>query len=450
MSAGKQYRRHLSIVYPLCAGIDVGSRQMWVAIPASSADQSVRCFGVYTEDLYSIRDWLLEYKITTVAMESTSVYWIPLYDVLSAAGLDVCLVNPREFKGAPGRKTDIMDCQWLQELHTFGLLRPSFRPDDHACAVRSLVRQRQSLIESAGHQVQLMQKALIQMNVRLTEVVADISGLTGMNIIRDILSGKHDAQSLAAHRDKRCKRSKEEFAKALLGTWRAEHLLSLRQAVELYDLYQKHIIEAEKAIESTLKERPQPEVPHHDDDNPTSIEIEPRRKSKSDYHVAIGESWKSLTGVDLTQIDGISDTAASIIMSEAGLNIESFNSSGKFTAWLGLCPAHKISGGKILQRSTKPCANRIAKVLRMCAVVVGRTDSTLGAFYRRLGARAGKSIAVTATARKLAVLVWSMLTYGSAYIRESAENAQRKHEELQLKQLQKRAEKFGLSLVASS
>lgn len=439
--AGKhRVRRHLEIIHPDSAGIDVGSREMWVAIPADREGETVRRFGMFTDDLEAIREWLRAERITTVTMESTGVYWIPLYDVLSSAGVEVCLVNPRELKSVPGRKSDLKDCQWLQELHAFGLLRASFRPDDQACRVRSLVRQRQELIDSAARQVQLMQKAMTQMNVRLTEVVADITGKTGMGIIRAILSGERSPKTLVEFRDSRCKHDADTFGRALVGT---EHLLALAHAVTLWDTYQGLIKETEAAIKDAVDARPT-SATEGDADN---RERTPRRKSKSDYTVDIVASWKRTSEVDLTEIDGISDSTASIIMAEAGLNIDRFATPGRFASWLGLCPAHDISGGKVLRRRTRSCANRVSKALRLAAQAAGRTETALGAFFRRIAARAGKPVAITATAHKLARIVWTMLTKGAPYIRASAASAEACYRQRQIHSLIKRARSFGLQIT---
>lgn len=443
MAGKNRVRRHLEIIHPDSAGIDVGSREMWVAIPADREGDTVRQFGMFTDDLEAIREWLRAERITTVAMESTGVYWIPLYDVLSSAGVEVCLVNPRELKSVPGRKSDLKDCQWLQELHAFGLLRASFRPDDQACQVRSLVRQRQELIDSAARQVQLMQKAMTQMNVRLTEVVADITGKTGMGIIRAILSGERSPKTLVEFRDRRCKHDADTFGRALVGTWRSEHLLALAHAVTLWDTYQRLIEETEAAIKGAVDARPT-SATEGDADNG---ERTPRQKSKSDYKVDIVASWKKTSEVDLTEIDGISDSTASIIMAEAGLNIDRFDTPGRFASWLGLCPAHDISGGKVLRRRTRSCANRVSKALRLAAQAAGRTETALGAFFRRIAARAGKPVAITATAHKLARIVWTMLTKGAAYIRASAASAEERYRQRQIHSLIKRARSFGLQIT---
>ncbi len=449
MNTSRTPRRHLEIIHPDSAGIDIGSREIWVAVPADRDGNTVGKYGVFTDDLHRIRDWLIREKVNTVAMESTGIYWIPLYDVLSAAGIAVCLVNPRELKQVPGRKSDLKDCQWLQELHAFGLLRASFRPDDNACVVRALVRQRQELVDSSARQVQLLQKALTQMNVRLTEVVSDVTGKTGMTIIRSIVAGVRDPAALAKHRDHRCKADEDTIRRALTGTWRSEHLLSLQQALTIFDTYQHLIVETERAIEAAVASRP---AKDGDGGSPPSARPDPtahKKRNSSDYHLPISDSWTRVSGVDLTEIDGISDTTASIVLAEVGLNIDRFQSARHFSSWLGLSPAHDISGGKILRRATRSTNNRVARALRLAAHAAGRTQTMLGAFYRRIAGRAGKPVAITATARKLAVIVWTMLTKGADYARKSAADSEARMRLLRKKAVLKQAEKLGLHLVAA-
>lgn len=448
MNQAKPPRRHLEIIHPDSAGIDIGSREIWVSVSADRAGETVGKFGVFTDDLHKIRDWLIRERVVTVAMESTGIYWIPLYDVLSAAGLHVCLVNPRELKQVPGRKSDLKDCQWLQELHAFGLLRASFRPDDNACIVRSLVRQRQELVDSSARQVQLLQKALTQMNIRLTEVVSDITGKTGMAIIRSIIDGIRDPAVLAQHRDHRCKSAEDTIRRALTGTWRSEHLLSLKQTLVIYDTYQRLITDTEREIEIAVSRRSVKSGGDAPPNTPPQKSGEHKKRNSSDYHLPISDAWTRASGVDLTEIDGISDTTASIVLAEVGLNIDRFSTSRHFSSWLGLSPAHDISGGKILRRGTRATNNRVARALRLAAHAAGRTQTALGAFYRRIAGRAGKPVAITATARKLAVIVWTMLTKGAEYSRKSAIEGEARFRLNRIKSVLKQAKKLGIQLTA--
>ncbi len=452
MSKNRKFpaRRHLNVIHPNSGGIDVGSREMWVAIPANRGDESVRKYGVFTEDLAEIAKWFLENNITTVAMESTGVYWIPLYDILSTAGIEVCLVNPRELKSVPGRKSDLKDCQWLQELHAFGLLRASFRPGDDNCAIRSLMRQRQEMITSAARQLQLMQKALTQMNVRLTEVVTDIGGKTGMSIIRAILKGRRSPDELAKLRDPRCKQDIETFIKALTGTWRQEHLLSLKQSLALYDSCRENAKEVEEVLISMVDDKPEKcnskeDEDHHKGDMPPKVKK--KRGLKSEFQVPIADSWKRVTGVDLTAIDGVNESTASVVLAEVGLDIDKFSSSSRFSSWLGLTPRNDVTGGKVIRRGTKSCANRVATALRLAAQAAGRTQTEVGSFFRRISSRAGKAVAITATARKLSVMIWNMLTHGQEYHRRSAEAAEKRFKQRQIDLLVKRAKNMGLAVT---
>lgn len=441
----KPPRRHLKVIYPNSAGIDVGAKELWVAVPADSLDESVRCFGTFTDDLHALRDWLKSVGITTVAMESTGIYWIPLYDVLSVSGIEVFLVNPREIKQVPGRKSDVRDCQWIQELHSLGLLRAAFRPDDAACEIRGLIRQRQELIKSSVWQVHHMQKALLQMNIQLPQVVSDIAGSTGLAIIRDIVSGERDPLKLAQHRDCRCKKDEATIARSLCGNWRKEHVLSLSQALRLWDFYRTLIGEIEKAIFESIDDRLQ----EYSFPQETEVPKTQRRKnrSKSNYTVPIEELWHRKVGVDLTAIEGISGVSASIILAEVGLNIDRFPTAGRFASWLGLCPIHDVSGGKVLRRGTKKTANRVASALRMAASTVMKSQTWLGAFYRRIAGRSGAAVAITATAHKMARLVYALLRYGTAYVQQSVAEYEKTHQEQLRRNLQKRAKLLGLQLI---
>lgn len=439
-------RRHLSVVHPDSAGIDIGSREIWTAIRADAEGETVRKFGSFTDDLYLIRDWLIQEKVTTVAMESTGIYWIPLYDILSAAGIHVCLVNPRELKQVPGRKSDLKDCQWLQELHAFGLLRASFRPDDQGVLTRSFVRQRQELVDAAARHTQLIQKALIQMNIRLPEVVTDVTGKTGMLIIRDILKGVRDPSILASHRDRRCKMDEATFGRAMVGTWRHEHLFALKQAVATYDHLNQQICEVEHEIEVCLSKR-------NDKINGGSpVDSGPQRKHRnaSDFQYDIRDVLERKSGVDLTAIHGVSETTASIVISEVGFDLGKFQTVGQFTSWIGLSPAHEISGGKVLKNGTKTTSNRVKRALRMAAMAAGRTKSSLGEFFRRIAGRAGKAVAITATARKMAVIMYRMLTTGCSYLPNGLPGQEEKRTARKISGVIKMAESLGLQVVVPS
>lgn len=422
------------------AGIDVGATDHWVAVPADRDAQPVRRFGTFTADLYAIAQWLEQCDVQTVVMESTGIYWISLFEVLETHGFDVKLVDAHHVKQVPGRKTDVQDCQWLQELHSYGLLRGTFRPDDEVCVLRSYLRQREGLIGDASRSVQHMQKALEQMNVKLTEVVSDITGKTGMTIIRLILTGERDAETLATHRDPRCKQDRATLVKALHGTWRQEHVFALAQAVARYEFVHEQITECDQQIEACLKAfETKAEV------GEASNRRRRRQGNAPDFDV-----WTYLyqmTGVDLTQIDGIDVLSALKIISEIGLDMTRWPTAKHFASWLGLCPGNKISGGKRYRTRSKPTANRAAAALRMAAQTLSHSYSALGAYYRRMRARLGAPGAITATAHKLARLMYSMLRHGVPYVDVGQHVYEQRHRERVVKNLKRNARAFGFMLV---
>src|SRR5262247_4088071 len=401
-------------------------------------------FGAFTADLYALADWLRQCQIATVVLESTGVYWIGLFEVLEERGFDVRLVDAHYARQVPGRKTDVKDCQWLQELHTYGLLRGAFRPEDKVCVLRSYLRQRRMLVAMASRAVQHMQKALEQMNLKLTEVVSDITGKTGMTIIRAILTGERDPQQLATSREKRCKHDHVTIATALTGHWRAEHLFALQQAVDQYDFLAQQLRACDGQIEGCL----QAFVPDVETDAPQAPPARPWRSSRSNpLSFEVQTYLKAMTGVDLTQIDGIDSLTALKVISEIGLDMTRWPTSKHFASWLGLCPGNKISGGKRYRMRSKPSANRAATALRLAAQGLANSHSALGAYYRRLRARLGAPKAMTATAHKLARLVYSMLRYGTAYVDAGQQAYEQKYRDRVLTNLQRKARVFGYQLV---
>jgi transposase len=419
--SAKRARREQKILEKIhlnAAGIDIGSESHWVAVPEDRDDQPVRELKSFTHELIALADWLERCGIDTVAMESTGVYWIPLYEILEERGIEVLLVNARHVKGVPGRKTDVLDCQWIQQLHTFGLLRGSFRPDAPIAALRSLVRHRDQLVEAAASYVQRMQKAMVLMNLQLHNVISDVTGVTGIAILRDIVAGETDPSVLARHRHSRCKASEKEIAASLTGHYRDEHLFVLRQALELYDLYQEKIRSCDEQIEARIGALEATcESPHKL--LPKSRRTSNRSANEPDFDLR-SPLFTLCGGVDLTELPGIGPYGALKLLSEIGLDMARWPSEKHFAAWLTVAPRNQISGGKLLRSRTQPSANRAAKILRMAAMSLGRSDHALGAFYRRLGARVGKAKAITATARKLAILVYRMLRYQTPYHELSA------------------------------
>lgn len=431
----------LKQVHQYAAGIDIGSAEHWVSIPVGLDPQPVRRFSCFTADLYAMADWLKQRGITTVAMESTGVYWIPLFQILESSGLEVRLVNAHFVKTVPGRKSDVLDCQWLQKLHSYGLLSGSFRPDDQVCVLRSYIRQRDRLTKSASVHVQRMQKALTEMNLQLHRVVSDITGVTGMAIIRAIVAGERDSQILAALKDPRAKRSAQEIAAALEGDYRAEHLFVLKQELNLYDIYQQQIEQCDQQVEQCLSKF------ESQSDEPLS----PRPKGKKPSRHAPAFDLRShlyrITGVDFTQIDGLESLTIQIIISEVGLDPSRFPTVKHFTSWLGLCPGSRISGGKVLSSKTRKVVNRASHAFRLAAQSLANSRTALGAFYRRIRSRLGAPKAITATAHKLAKVFYLLWTTGKDYVDTGADAYEQQYQQRVLKSLKQRAKQIGFDLV---
>jgi len=392
----------LERIQPDAAGIDCGQNSHCVAVPPDRDPQPVREFRTFTADLQRLADWLAQCGVKTVAMESTGVYWIPIYEMLEQRGFEVLLVNPRDVHHVRGRKSDVTDCQWLRELHSVGLLRASFRPAAAIVPLRSFMRQRATLVEEAATRIQRMQKALTEMNLKLHTVLSDLTGRTGLAIVRSILKGERDPERLATQRDHRCHASHAEIVAALTGNYRAEHLFALKQNFAAYEFLLRQIAECDSEIEAVLTTLAAQQPP------PAATLPAPRHRaiSKHQPQFDLRSPWHRLTGgADLSQVDGISSQAALQIIAEIGTDMSRGKSEKHFTSWLALAPNNKVSGGRLLSSRTAPSANRAAVILRRCAMSLAPTATALGAFYRRLAARAGKAKAITATARKLAVLV---------------------------------------------
>jgi transposase len=444
----------LSIAQPHAAGIDVHSREHWVCVPARSAPPAppgypanlpanVRAFGSCTADLERLADWLFACGVTTVAMESTGVYWVPLFELLERRGFQVILADPRQTRQVSGRpKTDVLDCQWIQRLHSYGLLAASFRPDDPTCVLRGYLRQRQLLIADGGRAIQHMQKALEQMNVKLTEVVADVTGVTGMLILKAIVRGTRDPRALAKYRHERCKRTEDEIARALQGNWREEHLFALAQALKTYEHLRRQLAECDRRIERYLQALP---------DRSQGEVLEPKPKKRSAPAGAPRFDARGLlfrwTGQDLTVIEGVDQNTALTVLAEIGTDMSKWPSEKHFTSWLGLCPQHRGSGGKIKTRRLRGGANRAARSFRLAAQGCHHAKNALGAFYRRVQARAGGGKAVVATARKIACRVYRLLKYGEAYLRQEMAAYEAQFRAKTTKGLAKKAAELGYKLV---
>ena len=425
------------------AGIDLGSGEHWVCVPSERTDNNVRRFGCFTPDLMAMADWLRQCQVTTVAMEATGVYWIPVFQLLEARGFEVKLVNAHHVKTVPGRKTDVKDCQWLQQLHTYGLLSGSFRPEDQVCVLRSYIRQRDSLIKSASTHVQRMQKALIQMNLHLHKVISDITGLTGMAIIRAIVAGETDPVKLAALKDPQIKSSPTEIAKALTGDYRREHLFVLKQELTLYQVYQQEIAALDAEIEQCLAKFEPKAL-----DEPPPPKKKRRKKPTANHpDFNLHQYLYRIAGVDFTLIDGLDALSVQTILSEVGLDPKRFPTVKHFTSWLGLCPGQKITGGKRKSSQTRLVENRAANAFRMAAFSLTHSRSALGAFYRRLRSRLGAPKAITATAHKLARLFYRMWTSSGQYADPGVDYYELKYHEQVLNHLRKKALSFGFQLV---
>ncbi len=436
------------------AGIDIGSRQHHVSVPEGCDEVVVRAFGTFTADLESLADWLQQCGITSVAMESTGVYWIPVFELLEARGFEVKLVQPAKLKNVPGRKTDVLDCQWIQQLHTYGLLEGSFRPTDQICVLRSYLRQRDRLVHLAAQHIQHMQKALMEMNVQLHHVISDITGSTGMRIIEALVGGERDPLRLAELRHPNCKNDVGTIALALQGNWRDEHLFALQQALELYRFYHQQLSELDLRIEANLQTF---------DDRSENREL-PELSSKAKKSKSSGKKKNNapqfdarpllfrMAGVDLTSLDGIGEHVALQLVSEIGTDMSAWPTEKHFCSWLTLCPGNHRTGGKQhrSKTGTRTSSNRAAHLFRMAANSLWNANCALGAYFRRMKSRRGVPKAIVATAHKLARLVYQMLKYGKTYEDYGAVWYETQYRDQQVKGLRRRASEMGFELVPTS
>jgi transposase len=425
------------------AGIDVGSAEHWVCVPEGRDVERVRRFGCYTQQLQELADWLSHCQVQTVAMEATGVYWIPLFQILESRGFEVKLVNAHFVKTVPGRKSDVLDCQWLQQLHTYGLLAGSFRPDEQICVLRSYIRQRDTLIRSSSVHIQRMQKALNQMNVQLHQVVSDITGVTGMAIIEAIVVGERDPHRLAALRDPRVKASVSEIALALGGDFRPEHVFVLRQELALYRTFVSQIAECDQQIEQWLQ--------RFEDKSQGQAPLPPRPKHKRPSRHApkfdLRTQLYRISGVDFTAIDGLEALSVQTILSEVGLDWSRFPSFKQFSSWLGLSPGSRISGGKVLSSQTRRVINRAATAFRLAAQSVSRSQSAIGAYYRRMRTRLGAPKAITATAHKIARIFYHLWRTKEPYVDSGAAYYEEKYRQRTLDSLKRKAKQLGFDLI---
>ena len=427
------------------AGVDIGSREHWACVPAEATPNNVRKFGTFTADLEAMAEWFQECGVTSVAMEATGVYWIPLFQILERRGFHVILANARQTKNVAGRKSDVQDCQWIQRLHTYGLLQGSFRPEDPYCVLRSYLRYRDELVGARSTQCQHLQKALQQMNVQLHHVLSDVTGVSGLAIIQAILDGERDAVKLAALVDRRVRASQETMQKALVGDYRTEHLFVLKSAFELYHTYEAKINACDEQIAREITLLP-------DKVNLTLKPMPARKEGRKPFLDKMAgldmrqELYEKL-GVDVTGVEGIGVLTGLILLTEVGPNLSRFRSEKHFCSWLGLCPDNRISGGKVLSSRTRRVVNRASDALRMAATTLERSQSALGGFYRRMKARLGAAEAVTATAHKLARIIYRLIKHGEAYVRQGMEEYEKNFRARKLYALQKAAKTMGFELV---
>jgi transposase len=434
----------LSCIEPNAAGIDVGATEVYVAVPPNRDPSPVRSFTTFTEDLHRLKAWLQQCGITTVAMESTGVYWIPLFQILESAGIEVCLVNAHHVKHVPGRKSDVIDCQWLQYLHSVGLLRASFRPEERICVIRSLLRHRDSLVQMAAAHVQHLQKALTQMNLQLHHVLSDITGQSGLAILDAIIKGERNPAVLAKLRYSQVRASEEVIMKSLVGDYRREHLFTLRQSLEAYRYYQSLLRDCDQQIEQELKNLDShlpPEAPALPPDR------HPHRPRKNEFRFDMRSELYRIYGVDLTAIPSISALTAHTVLAEVGTDWSKFRDGQAFASWACLCPNNKKSGGKILSAQTRRSANRVNRALRLAAQSLQKSKSYLGNYYRKTRARLGAPSAITATAHKLARIIFHLLTTGKAYD-ESVFAIEEQRQRLRLEsKLKRQAQQLGYQLI---
>lgn len=430
------------MIQPDAAGIDIGATELYVAVAPDRVDKAVRCFGSFTSDLLELAAWLKSCKVRSIAMESTGVYWIPIFQILEDHGFEVCLVNARHVKNVPGRKSDVSDCQWLQYLHSVGLLRGSFRPPQQVCAVRAILRHRDTLVKLVNVHIQHMQKALTQMNLQLHHVISDITGVTGLSILDAILSGERDPEKLAAFRDRRIKASQQTIAKSLVGDYRPELLFTLQQSLSSFRHHQSQIAECDQKVKGMLSAfDSQVDI----EKNPMPENTKPKRKK--DDPLQLQNELYRVTGVDLTAIPGLQASSVYTLLSEIGPDVSKFPSAKHFASWLGLCPDNRISGGRILSVKTKPATNRAASALRIAATTLLRNESALGDFYRRMRAKLGAPDAVTATAHKMARTIYHMLKTKQPFSETHfAQHEEQRKRRLEVK-LRYQAKALGFALV---
>jgi transposase len=444
--ARKSKKQRLTVVHPHCAGIDIGSREHWVAVDPECCDEPVRRFTTFSDDLYELADWLQSLQVDMVAMEATGVYWIPLYEVLDARGFQVHLVNSRSTRQVSGRKSDVLDCQWIWQLMSYGLLKGAFRPADAVCTLRSLVRQQDGKVQEQSRCIQHMQKALTQMNVQLDNVVSDLMGKTGAGILRAIVAGERDPQELAKLRDRRLRADEETVARSLHGNWREEHLFALSQALAHYDFLTEQIEACSEAIDRTLASLPTLSV----EEAPKPVKRLCCKRRTAQQQTRLHQALHAVMGVDLCAIPTIGIDTALVLAGEIGPDLSRFPTQANFCSWLGLAPPTHISGGKPLPGRKPKTFNRAGQALRQAASNARRSDTFIGACHRARLARMDSAKAIKATAHQLARLIYSMLTNGQSYVEQGIDAFEARTKDRQLRALERKARKLGLALVEAA
>jgi transposase len=442
----------LQVANPNAAGIDIGCSEHWVSVPTGRDQRSTQRFGCCTAELNRLAEWLKGCGVDTVVMEATGNYWVVLYDILEDRQLNPVVVNPRYAKNMSGKKGDIPDCQWMQKLHTYGLFANSFRPGKEIRILRAYLRQRERLVVASSQEIQHMQKSLTEMNVQLANVISDISGETGMAIIDAILTGERDPAVLAKLKGPRIVASKAVLERALEGHWKQEELFVLEQARLSYTHFQEQIQQCQQCIEQQIQaiQSRLPKVGAKPPSSQVSCQNEPAVSQPANTKLPsfdLGAQLKRVLGVDLTQIDGVGPVAAQVILSEVGTDMSRWRSEKHFSSWLGLCPDHRISGGKILGRSTRPVVCRARNALRLCAYTLAHSKSWLGAKYRRLKSKLGAPKAIVAMAHHLARLIYRMIKNGEDYVDKGMEVYEAKYRAQRIKWLQKQAKEMNMELV---
>jgi transposase len=451
----------LEVMHPRAAGIDIGNGAHYVAVRPDQDSEPVRRFECFTADLHRLADWLEACGVETIAMQSTGVYWIPLYEILEERGIEVYLVNARHTKNLPGRKSDVQESQWLLKLHTYGLLSNSFQPTAEIRVARTYWRQRGEHVRGASTCVQRMQKVLTQMNIQLANVISDLSGLTGQTIVRAILAGVRDSKKLAELSHPQIRATREEIARSLEGNWRPELLFLLKQEMEMYDTYQRRIAECDKELEAHLKSFTDSVPPKLTEEEPPSEQRQGKKRTSETAKLTkrgknasgnrpqfdLRSELYRISGVDLTRIDSVNVLVAQTVISEVGLDMSRWNTEAHFASWLGLCPDNRISGDKVLSKGTRRVVNRAATAFRIAATTLLRSRTYLGAQYRRLRTKLGAPKAITAMAHKLARLVYRMLKYGQEYVDKGMQYYEQRNRLQQLDQLRKKAATLGLQIV---